>query len=116
MPRHKSIARELNCLSTTGGRAHWKRKDENHWTFDSLPVQSQISFVTPSQQSNNCTNDNLVDDKVVVGTDDVDSNEPSYDESSNESCDNSSVDTMMVPVMVALLIICHHVVVTVLLT
>jgi len=58
MPRHRSVAREMNCLSTLGGRAHRKRKDDISWTFSNLPVQTRVHFITPSLVNTSCTNDN----------------------------------------------------------
>jgi hypothetical protein len=58
MPRRRSVAREVNCLSTLGGRAHRKRKDNISWTFSNVPVQTRVRFITPSLVNTSCTNDN----------------------------------------------------------
>jgi hypothetical protein len=68
MPRHRSVAREMNCLSTLGGRAHRKRKDDISWTFSNLPVQTRVRFITPSLVNTSCTNDN--DSSVENASDD----------------------------------------------
>ena len=109
MPRRRSNGHEMNCLSTLGGRARQKRKDDISWTFDNMPIQTRMHFITPSLVNTSCTNDNesslenVLDDNEttkenVLDVDDgMDSSMDDSDEGSEAVDMDSSDDSTVVP-------------------